>query len=135
VTRAFGFVSSVAADSGCRSFAIGAPWTERSGGPASHLLYFVDKTPDGPRHMGNRKVDTAFPENLRDPVDPQAATKRLQDLFLILSQCLDRGLLSITAAVRAARDFEKILSSGFERIRLSQCESPSRPDEIENTIL
>jgi hypothetical protein len=36
---------------------------------------------------------------------------RLQDLFLVLSQCVDLGLLSITAAFRAARDFAKILGS------------------------
>jgi hypothetical protein len=49
---------------------------------------------------------------------------RLQDLFLILSQSVDLGLLSITAAFRTARDLKKILGSGFEIIRISQCESP-----------
>jgi hypothetical protein len=50
---------------------------------------------------------------------------RLQDLFLlILSQGVDLGLLTITAAFSAAGDFEKILGSGFEMIRISQCESP-----------
>ena len=49
---------------------------------------------------------------------------RFQDLFLILSQCIDLGLLSITAAFIAARDLKKILGSGFEMIRISQCESP-----------
>jgi hypothetical protein len=48
---------------------------------------------------------------------------RLQDLFLILSQCIDLGLLSITAAFRAAGHLEKILGSGFEMIRISQCKS------------
>jgi hypothetical protein len=43
---------------------------------------------------------------------------RLQDLFLILSQRIDLGLLSVAAAFRAARDFEKILGSGFEIIRI-----------------
>jgi hypothetical protein len=47
----------------------------------------------------------------------------LQNLFLILSQGVDLGLLSITAAFSAAGDFEKILGSGFEMIRISQCES------------
>jgi len=47
---------------------------------------------------------------------------RLQDLFLILSQCVDLGLLSITAAFRAARHLKKILGSGFEMIRIRQCE-------------
>ena len=59
-------------------------------------------------------VNTPFPENLRDPVDAETAAMRLQDLFLILSQCVDLGLLSITAAFRAARDLKKILGSGFE---------------------
>src|SRR5580704_9124087 len=49
---------------------------------------------------------------------------RLQDLFLILSQCVDLGLLAVTAAFRAACNLEKILGSGFEMIRFSQCESP-----------
>jgi hypothetical protein len=49
---------------------------------------------------------------------------RLQDLFLILSQCVDLGLLAITAAFRAARDLKKIFGSGFEMVRISQCESP-----------
>ena len=74
--------------------------------------------------MGNRDVNAPFPENLRDPMDAETATMRFQDLFLILPQCVDLGLLSITAAFRAARDFEKILGSGFEVIRISQCESP-----------
>ena len=101
-------------------------WTERSGGPVTYSLFFVGKTPDGPHQMGHGDVSAAFRENLRDPMDAQPATMRLQDLFLILSQCIDLGLLPITAAFRAAGDFEKILSSGFEmiRIRVSQCESP-----------
>jgi hypothetical protein len=49
---------------------------------------------------------------------------RLQDLFLILSQCVDLGRLSITAAFIAAGDLKKILSSRFEIIRISQYESP-----------
>ena len=49
---------------------------------------------------------------------------RLQDLFLILSQGVDLGLLSITTPFRAARDLKKILGSGFEMIRVSQCKSP-----------
>jgi hypothetical protein len=49
---------------------------------------------------------------------------RLQDLFFILPQCVDLGLLSIAAAFRAARDSQKILGSRFEMIRIVQCESP-----------
>ena len=69
-------------------------------------------------------VDIPFPENLRAPMDAETAAVRLQDLVLILSQCVDLGLLSITAAFRAARDLKKIFGSGFEMIRISQCESP-----------
>jgi hypothetical protein len=47
---------------------------------------------------------------------------RLQNLFLILSQCVDLGLLTITAAFRAACHLKKILDSGFEMIRISQCD-------------
>jgi hypothetical protein len=54
----------------------------------------------------------------------ETATMRLQDLFLILSQRIDLGLLPVAAAFRAARDLKKILGSGFEMIRISQCESP-----------
>ena len=86
-------------------------------------LLFVDKTPDGPHQMRHGNVDTALPENLCDPMHAQPAAVRLQDLFLILPQCVDLGLLAITAAFRAAGDFEKILRSGFE-IRISQCASP-----------
>ena len=74
--------------------------------------------------MGNGDVNTPFPENLRDPVDAETAAVSLQDLFLILPQSVDLGLLSITAAFSAARDLKKILGSGFEMIRISQCESP-----------
>jgi hypothetical protein len=76
--------------------------------------------------MRHGDVNTPLPENLRDPVDGETATMRLQDFFLILSQCIDLGLLSITAAFGAARDLKKILCSGFEmiRIRVSQCQSP-----------
>ena len=48
----------------------------------------------------------------------------LQDLFLILSQCVDLGLLAITTPFSAAGDLKEILGSGFEMIRISQCESP-----------
>jgi hypothetical protein len=102
----------------------GTRWTARSGGPASHPLFFVDKTPDGSHQMGNRDVNTPFPENLRDPMNAETATVRLQDLFLILSQGVDLGLPAITAAFRAAGDLKKILGSGFEMIRISQRESP-----------
>ena len=74
--------------------------------------------------MGHGNVNAPFPENLRDPVDAEPAAMRLQDLFLILSQRVDLGLLSITAAFGAVRDLKKILGSGFEMIRISQCESP-----------
>jgi len=50
---------------------------------------------------------------------------RLQDLFLILPQSVDLGLLAVTAAFRASRDLKKILGSGFEMIRISQGESSS----------
>jgi hypothetical protein len=52
-------------------------------------------------------------------------TVRLQDLFLVLSQCVDLGLLSIMAAFGAAGDLKEILGSGFEMIRISQGESES----------
>jgi hypothetical protein len=53
---------------------------------------------------------------------------RLQDLFLILSQCVDLGLLSITAAFRASRD--NVLRSrprrrSRPRIRPPQSVAPS----------
>jgi hypothetical protein len=99
-------------------------WAARRGGPATYSLFFVDKTPDGAHQMGHGNVDTPFPENLRDPMHAETATMRLQDLFLILPQCVDLGLLAITAAFRAAGDLKKILGSGFEMIRISQCESP-----------
>ena len=95
-----------------------------SGSLATGPLSFVDKTPYGSHQMRHGNVNTPFPENLRDPVDAEPAPVRFQDLFLKLSQGVDFGLLSITAAFRAARDFEKILGSGFEMIRISQCESP-----------
>jgi len=48
---------------------------------------------------------------------------RFEDLVLILSQCVDLGLLAITAAFSAARDLKEILGSGFEMIKISQRES------------
>jgi len=42
--------------------------------------------------MGHGNVHAALPENLRDPVHAETTTMRLQDLFLILSQCVDLGL-------------------------------------------
>ena len=76
--------------------------------------------------MRHGNVDTSFPENLRDPMDGEPATMCFEDLFLILSQSVDLGLLPITAAFGSACDLKKILGSGFEmvRIRVSQCESP-----------
>jgi hypothetical protein len=94
-----------------------------SGGPASHPLLFVDKTPDGSHQMGNRDVNAPFPENLRDPVDAEPTAMCFEDLVLILSQSVDLGLLSITAAFRAARHLKKILGSRFQMIRISQGES------------
>jgi hypothetical protein len=47
---------------------------------------------------------------------------RFQDLFFVLSQGVDLGLLAVTA-FRSARDLKKILGSGFEIVRISQCES------------
>jgi len=73
--------------------------------------------------MRHGNVNTPFPKNLRDPVDAETAAMRLQDLFLILSQCVDLGLLAVTAAFSAAGDLKKILGSGFEMIRISQCVS------------
>jgi hypothetical protein len=83
--------------------------------------------------MGNRDINTPLSKNLRDPVDAQPATMRLQNLFLILSQSVDLGLLAITAAFRAARDLKKIFGSGFEMIRISQCESRSVGDQALET--
>jgi len=100
------------------------PWALRRGGPATYSLFFVDKTPDGSHQMRHGNINTTLPENLRDPMDGEAATMGLQNLFLILSQRVDLGLLSITAAFGAARDLKKVLGSGFEVIRVSQCESP-----------
>jgi hypothetical protein len=54
--------------------------------------------------MRHGDVNTPFPENLCDPMDAQPAAVRLQDFVLILSKCVDFGLLSITAAFRASRD-------------------------------
>ena len=99
----------------------GTRWSARG---VTGPLLFVDKTSDGPDQVGNRDIHTPLPENLRDPVDAEPTTMRLQDLFLILSQGVDLGLLAVTAAFRAARDLKKILGSGFEMIRISQCESP-----------
>ena len=75
-------------------------------------LFFVDKTPDGSHQMRHGNVHAPFPENLRDPMDGEPATMSFQDFFLILSQCVDFGLLAITAAFSAARDLKEILGSG-----------------------
>ena len=103
----------------------GTRGTARSGRSlVPHPLLFIDKTADGPHQMGHGNVNPPFPENLRDPVDAEPATMGFQGFFLILPQCVDLGLLSVTAAFRVARDLKKILGSGFEMIRISQCESP-----------
>jgi hypothetical protein len=54
---------------------------------------------------------------------PSGPTVRLQDLFLVLSQRVDLGLLAVTAAFGAARNLKKVFGSGFEiiGIRVSQC--------------
>jgi hypothetical protein len=79
----------------------------RSGGPATYSLSFVDKPPDGTHQMRHGDVNAPFPENLRDPMHAETATMRFQDLFLRLPQCVDLGLLSITAALqRCARPEE-----------------------------
>jgi hypothetical protein len=49
---------------------------------------------------------------------------RLQDLFLVLSQRINLGLFTVATPFRGAGDLKKILGSGFEMIRISQCESP-----------
>jgi hypothetical protein len=73
----------------------------------------------------------AAPSNHESPITNHFSRRdsglavRLEDLFLILSQCVDLGLLTITAAFRAAGDLKKILGSGFEMIRISQGESPA----------
>jgi len=54
--------------------------------------------------MRHRNVNTPLPENLRDSMHAEPAPVRLQDLFLILPQCVDLWLLAITAAFRASRD-------------------------------
>jgi hypothetical protein len=94
-----------------------------SGSLTRDPLFFVDKTPDGAHQMGHGNVNSPCPENLRDPMHTEPAAVGFQDLFLILSQGVDLGLLSITAAFRAARHLKEILGSGFEMIRISQCES------------
>jgi len=71
-------------------------------------------------------VDLPFPENLRDPMNADAAVVGFQDLVFTFSQRLDLGRFAEAAAFRAARDLDKISGSGFEeiRIRISQSESP-----------
>ena len=112
-------------------------------------LLFVDEAPDGAHHMGNRDVDAPFPENLRNPMHAETATMRLQDLFLILRATAQGASFSSSssssnptsvapsgiAPTYRVGHLKKILGSKFERIRISQGESPRRPDEIENTIL
>jgi hypothetical protein len=72
----------------------GTRWTARSSGTLTRSpLLFVDKTPYGPHQMGYGDVHAAFPENLRDPMHAETAAVSFQDLFLILSQCVDLGLL------------------------------------------
>jgi hypothetical protein len=75
--------------------------------------------------MRHGDVHAPFPENLRDPMDAEPAPMGLQDLFLILSQCVDLGLLAVATPFRAPGDLKKILGCGFEMIRISQGESPA----------
>jgi hypothetical protein len=67
--------------------------------PYPHPLFFVDKTPDGPHKMGNRDVHAPCPENLGDPMHGEPTTMGFQDLFLILSQCVDLGLNPTTLGI------------------------------------
>ena len=53
----------------------------------------------------------------------ESAAMRLQDLFLILSQSVDLGLLAVAAAFGAAGDLKQVLGSGFEMIGVSQSKS------------
>jgi hypothetical protein len=100
-------------------------WTARSGRPlVPHPLLFVDKAPYGSHQMRHGNVNPAFPENLCDPMHAESAAVSFQDLFLVLSQRVDLGLLPVTAAFGAAGDLKKILGSGFEIVRINQCESP-----------
>jgi hypothetical protein len=54
--------------------------------------------------MRHGDVNTPLPENLRDPMHAETAAVRLQDLFLILSQRIDLGLLAVAAAFRGTCD-------------------------------
>ena len=71
-------------------------------------------------------IDIPLSENLRDPMNPDPAPVRFQDLFFAFSRGLDLGRFTVPAAFRAARKFDEISGSGFENvgIRISQCESP-----------
>jgi hypothetical protein len=74
--------------------------------------------------MGYGDVNTAFPENLRDPTDGDPAAIRFQDLFLAFSERVDLGLFAVLASgVRTASDLAKISGDAFEIVRISQCES------------
>jgi hypothetical protein len=63
------------------------------------------------------RVDVRFLSPITNHFSPLTAA-------LAASRCVDLGLLSITAAFRSARDFEKIPGGGFEDIgiRISQCD-------------
>ena len=71
-------------------------------------------------------VDLPFPENLRDPMNADAAAMSFQDLVFTFSQRLDLGGFAEPASFRAAGNLDKISGSGFEKIgvRISQGESP-----------
>ena len=69
-------------------------------------------------------IDIPFPENLRDPVNADPAAVRFEDLFLAFSQGIDLGRFPVPASFRAARDLDQISAGGFEKIGISQCESP-----------
>jgi hypothetical protein len=123
VTGAFGFVSSAAADSGRRSFAMGLA------GPCGAVEALPARSSSS---IKRRTVRTKCGTEISTPRSRKICAirwtesplrVRLQDLFLVHSQCVDLGLLAITAAFSAARDFQKIFGSGFEMIRISQGES------------
>ncbi|MBV8481385.1 MAG: hypothetical protein JO077_00795 [Verrucomicrobia bacterium] len=90
------------------------------------LFLLHNKQPDRPHQMLGGNINLPFPENLRDPVNADAAVVGFQDLVFAFSQRLDLGRFAEAAAFRAARDLDRISGSRFEKIRIgiSQDESP-----------
>jgi hypothetical protein len=82
------FLLTVSALVLAHAFAMGRAVEALPRGP----LFFVYKTPYGTHQMGNRDVNTTFPENLRNPVDAQLAAVSFQDLFVALPQRVDLRL-------------------------------------------